>query len=197
MVVESRTSRVTTALAGDAFVRDELEPHRRAIVAHCYRMLGSLSDAEDLAQETLVRAWQKRDQRSGASSRAWLYAIATRACLDSLRRRKRRDQRAEIVGSDHIETYAHVGPFPDALLGPEHALSARESINLAFIAALQLLPAKQRAALLLVDVLGWSAPEAATLLATSQAALNSLLQRARRTTGEREPRAPDSPASDR
>jgi RNA polymerase sigma-70 factor, ECF subfamily len=177
------------------FVRDELEPHRRAIIAHCYRMLGSLSDAEDLAQETVVRAWQKRAERSaGASPRAWLYAIATRVCLDSLRRRKRR---AEIVGSDHLETYAHVGPFPDSLLGPEHELSAHGSIKLAFIAALQLLPAKQRAALLLVDVLGWSPEDAANLLETSPAALNSLLQRARRTAGEREQVVRGSAVDDR
>ncbi|MEO8550261.1 MAG: RNA polymerase subunit sigma-70 [Kofleriaceae bacterium] len=168
------------------FVRDELEPHRRAIIAHCYRMLGSLSDAEDLAQESVVRAWQKRDERTAAAStRAWLYAIATRVCLDTLRRRKRRERRAEIVGSDHLETYAHVGPFPDSPVGLEHELLAREHLKLAFIAALQLLPAKQRAALLLVDVLGWSPADAATTLETTQAALNSLLQRARRTAGVR------------
>ncbi len=198
MAVASRKSKPHPSPAGDVFVRDELEPHRPAIVAHCYRMLGSLSDAEDVAQETVVRAWQKRDQRTAAAStRAWLYAIATRACLDSLRRRRRRDQRAEIVGSDHIETYAHVQPFPDSLLGPEHDLAARESINLAFIAALQRLPAKQRAALLLVDVLGWSPAEAAALLTTTQPALNSLLQRARAATGDREPHDAFPPAHDR
>ena len=199
MAVASRKSAADTLWPeADAFVREELEPHRPAIVAHCYRMLGSLADAEDLAQETLVRAWRKRAQRSGdGSTRAWLYAIATRACLDTLRRRKRREHRAEIVGTEHLETYARVDPFPDQLLGPEAELFARESINLAFIAALQRLGAKQRAALLLVDVLGWTADEAATLLDTGQPALNSLLQRARRTAGEawRDRRPP--PADDR
>ena len=163
--------------------------HRRELHVHCYRMLGSFDEAEDAVQETLLRAWRGRSQvASGPGFRPWLYRIATNYCLDTLRRRKRRPQ---TVGS-----YAEIPwlqPYPDRLLDeipaaggePDAVAVARETIELAFIAIVQELPARQRAALLLCDVLGWSPRESAELLGTSLAATNSALQRARATLADR------------
>ena len=171
------------------------ERHRRELHVHCYRMLGSFEEAEDAVQETLLRAWRGRSQLDGdAGFRAWLYRIATNCCLDALRRRRRRPQ---MIGS-----YAEIPwlqPYPDRLLDeipaqpggePDAVAVARETIELAFIAVVQGLPPRQRAALLLCDVLGWSARETAELMEASLAATNSALQRARATLAERRPAPP-------
>ncbi len=164
---------------------------------HCYRMLGSLSDAEDLAQETFLRAWKARDGFEGrASVRTWLYRIATNACLDVLARRPRRvlpDQlgpAGEPVGPIEAADLPWLEPYPDRLLdgaAPDDAVVDRETIELAYLAALQYLPPRQRAALVLRDVLGWPAKETAAALETSVASANSALQRARTTLRERLP----------
>jgi len=191
--------------------RTQLEPHRRAITQHCYRMLGSFQDAEELAQESLLRAWQRLDERrSSASTRAWLYKIATNACLDVLKTRRRRRALPHLVAPPAVpgaalgpplEEAAWVEPAPDALFdaadagepGPERRVALRQSIGLAFVTALQFLSPRQRAALLLVDVLGWKPDQAASLLETSVASVNSLLQRARKSVEARA--AEDGPAS--
>ncbi len=164
---------------------------------HCYRMLGSLSEAEDLAQETFLRAWKARDGFEGrASARTWLYRIATNACLDVLARRPRRvlpDQlgpAGEPDGPIAAADLPWLEPYPDRLLdgaGPADAVVDRETIELAYLAALQHLPPRQRAALVLRDVLGWPAKETAAALETSVASANSALQRARTTLRERLP----------
>ena len=162
-----------------------VEPHRRELHVHCYRMLGSFEEAEDQVQETLLRAWRSRGGLTpGSNLRAWLYKIATNACLDALRSRSRKP----------VESYADLPflqPYPDRLLDevdqPEAVVEARETIELAYIAMMQLLPARQRAALILREVLGWSAKETADLLDTSVASVNSALQRARATLDEARP----------
>ncbi|MEV6825705.1 RNA polymerase subunit sigma-70 [Amycolatopsis sp. NPDC051102] len=174
-----------------------VERHRREIQVHCYRMLGSLADAEDLTQETFLRAWKARDSFEGrASVRTWLYRIATNACLDVLARRPRRvlpDQlgpAGEPAGPVTAVDLPWLEPYPDRLLdgaGPADAVVERETIELAYLAAVQYLPPRQRAALILRDVLGWSAKETASLLETSVASANSALQRARATLRERLP----------
>ena len=147
-----------------------VEPHRRALHLHCYRMLGSLHDADDALQETVLRAWKGSGlYEPRAQLGAWLHAIATNVCLTAIARRRARP--AEV--SDDLE---HLQPYPDRLLDD---LVVRETVELAFITAIQLLPAKQRAVLILRDVLGWSAKEAAETLDDSVAAVNSALQRAR------------------
>ena len=164
------------------------EPHRRELHVHCYRMLGNFEEAEDLVQETLLRAWRARDsfERAGGEGnvRAWLYRIATNACLDNLRSAKSR----RLTSFDSYAEVPWIQPYPDRVLAelttdnePEAAAVARETIELSYIALVQLLPAKQRAALILRDVLGWSAAETAELLDTTVAAANSALQRARET----------------
>ena len=181
-----------------------LERHRRELQLHCYRMLGSLEDSEDLVQETFLRAWRARASFEGRSSfRAWLYRIATNACLDALARRPRAP--APAGGDRPLAEVSWLQPYPDDLLEgvvsgddePDAQVVARETIELAFIAAIQLLPPRQRVALIARDVLGWSAAESAALLDVSVAALNSALQRARATLRERLPRgrldwAPDT-----
>ena len=184
------------AAAGDESAFAELaERHRRELQVHCYRMLGSFEESEDLVQETFLRAWRRRESFEGRSTfRAWLYAIATNACLDALQRRPR--LAAPHAGARPLAEIPWLQPYPDQLLegmaseedGPEAALVAKETIELAFIAAIQLLPAKQRVALIARDVLGWSAAEAAALLDTSVPAVNSALQRARVTMKEHLPR---------
>ncbi len=160
------------------------ERHRRELHIHCYRMLASFHEADDAVQETLLRAWRSRSSLDGDEAlRAWLYRIATNVCLDMLRRRARQAR--------HMASFAEVPwlePYPDVLLdevsteqGPERAVVDRETIELAFLAALQVLPPRQRAALVARDVLGWPAGETAALLETSVAATNSALQRARAT----------------
>ena len=167
-----------------------VEPFRRELLAHCYRMLGSAHDAEDLVQDTYLRAWRARDQYDGTRSslRTWLYRIATNACLTALEVRGRRplpsglvaasDPRGPLVRGEN----AWLQPFPDSLVDagdPARAVIDRASLRLAFAAALQHLPARQRGALILRDVLGFSASEAADILGTTVVSVNSSLQRAR------------------
>jgi RNA polymerase sigma-70 factor, ECF subfamily len=197
---------VAAAKAGDESAFASLvESYRRELQVHCYRMLGSFEDSEDVVQETFLRAWRKRETFRGRSSfRAWLYGIATNACLDALQRRPRVPQE----GSSAVAEVPWLQPYPDELLAgvpasdaePEAELVDKETIELAFIAAIQLLPPRQRAVLISRDVLGWSAAETAALLGVSVAAVNSALQRARSTMKERLPRrrldwAPDADPS--
>jgi RNA polymerase sigma-70 factor (ECF subfamily) len=181
--------------AGDeaAFAR-LAEHHRRELQVHCYRMLGSLEDSEDLVQETFLRAWRARASFEGRSSlRAWLYRIATNACLDAIARRPRAVAHA---GQPALTEVPWLQPYPDRLLEavpaiehePDEEVVAKETIELAFIAAIQLLPPRQRAVLIARDVLGWSAKQTAALLEVSVAAANSALQRARTTLRSSMPR---------
>jgi RNA polymerase sigma-70 factor (TIGR02960 family) len=159
------------------------EPHRRELHVHCYRMLASFDEAEDAVQETFLNAWRGRSGFQGAQFRAWLYRIATNVCLDMLRRNSRR------AGTRSLAEVPWIQPYPDLLLDqaapadeqPEAVAIERETISLAFLAALQALPPRQRAALIARDVLGWPASETAEALGTSVAAANSALQRARTT----------------
>jgi RNA polymerase sigma-70 factor (TIGR02960 family) len=183
------------ARAGDeAAFAALVDRHRRELHVHCYRMLGSYEEAEDLVQETFLRAWRRRDSfQGGPGLRAWLYRIATNACLDELRRSRRR--------APSLHSFAEVPwlqPYPDRLLDemapsdsqPDAEVVARETIELTFLAVIQLLPPRQRAVLLLRDVLGWSAAETASALGSSVAAANSALQRARATLRQRLPARP-------
>ncbi|MEV1115674.1 RNA polymerase subunit sigma-70 [Actinosynnema sp. NPDC049800] len=158
----------------------EAERCRHELRVHCYRLLGSFDEAEDLVQETFLKAWRARDTFEGRSSfRAWLYRIATNACFDVI------DRRPAIGVTDELPTadVPWLQPFPDALLDaePDAEVVARETIELAFLAAVQHLPARQRAVLVLRDVLGWPASETAALLEDTVPAVNSALQRARVT----------------
>ena len=180
-----------------------VEPHRRELHAHCYRMLGSVHDAEDALQDALLRAWRGLSKFEGRSSlRSWLYTIATNSCLDQIARRPKR-----VLPIDYgPPTDPHVGPgepivesvwiepYPDEILGVEDGFAApaarydqREGVELAFVAALQHLPATQRAVLILREVLGFSAKEVAASLTTTVASVNSALQRARATVEQRVP----------
>ncbi len=181
------------------------EPFRRELKLHCYRMLGSVHEAEDLVQETYVRAWRGFNSFDGRGSfRAWLYRIATNACLDGLASRKNLqrllpDQRAVATAQmpDGVPAtdIAWLEPYPDQYLegiaddapNPEARYASREAVQLAFVAVIQQLPPRQRAVLLLCDVLGWSAVESASLLGGSTASVNSALQRARDTLAKRYP----------
>jgi RNA polymerase sigma-70 factor (ECF subfamily) len=177
----------------------DLERHRKALMGHCYRMLGSAVDADDAAQETIVRAWRGIGGfKERSSLQTWLYRIATNVCLDALADRARRvrpiEDGVEGTVDDALETRSRthwLEPVPDARVLPDEANPAeramlRQSIRLAFVAALQHLPPKQRAALILTEVLGWSAAEVAETLNTSAASINSALQRARATVATRD-----------
>jgi RNA polymerase sigma-70 factor, ECF subfamily len=176
-----------------------LERHRGELQVHCYRMLGSYEDSEDLVQETFLRAWRRRTSfgADGRSSfRAWLYRIATNACIDVARRRVMPQQVAAAADPEAPipppEDLPWLQPYPDRLLapaeeGPEAVVVARETIELGFMAAIQHLPPRQRAVLLLREVLGWSAKDTASLLDVSVAAVNSALQRSRATLRDRLP----------
>ena len=162
----------------------DLEPYRAELRAHCYRMLGSFHDAEDLVQETFLRAWKNADSFEERSSvRTWLYRIATNACLDARRSRTRRILPDSLDPGTPDAEIAWLTPFPQ----PEDAAEHRETIELAFLAAIQHLPPRQRATLILRDVAGWSAAETADMLDVSVASANSALQRARGTLRERLP----------
>jgi RNA polymerase sigma-70 factor (ECF subfamily) len=181
---------------GEAF-RRLTDPHRRELTVHCYRMLGSLDDADDAVQDSMIKAWQGLAGFAGRSSlRAWLYRIATNVCLDTLDHRARRvlptaivaaaDPAAPPAPDDHDTPWLQ--PYPDARLDPVDpgtdpatVMAQREHVELAFVAAIQHLPARQRAVLLLRDVLGYSAAETAELIGSTSAAVHSGLQRARAT----------------
>lgn len=195
---------VLAARDGDERAFGELaERYRPELRAHCYRMLGSLDEAEDLVQDTFLRAWRARDTfrlEGRWSFRAWLYRIATNACLNQLTRDPHRRVLPAQLGpaGDPNEPVAPpvdlpwLQPFPDAMLtgeDPEAIVVAKESIELAYLAAIQHLPPKQRAALILREVAGWSAKDVAALLETTDAAVTSALQRARATMPPRQSRA--------
>lgn len=167
------------------------ERHRRELHVHCYRMLGSFTDAEDVVQETLLRAWRARDTvEPGSNHRAWLYRIATNACLDAIRRTRR-----ELTTLSSFAEVSWLQPYPDRMLDaaapgeqePDAVVVAKETVELTFLATVQLLPARQRAVLILRDILGWPADETAEALGLTVAAANSALQRARATLQGRLP----------
>jgi RNA polymerase sigma-70 factor, ECF subfamily len=192
-------------------IESDLEPYRRELTGYCYRMLGSGFEAEDAVQETMVRAWRNADTFEGRSTtRTWLYRIATNVCIDMGRQVQRRARPME-MGSSSPPDESHLGgvlpeaawvtPIPDASVSPEltdpgEIAEFRESIRLAFVTALQHLPARQRAALLLCEVLRWPVAEAAELLESSVAAVNSALQRARATLARVTPDAHADPLDD-
>ncbi len=201
-MTESRL--LDAAVSGsDGAYAELVEPHRRPLHAHCYRMLGSVQDAEDAVQETLLRAWRNLSSFKGRSAfRSWLYAIATNVCLRTIERRPRRvlpvdyappadphDPLAPpLVESIWIEPYPdELFGFDDGVAGPEARYEQRESIELAFVAALQHLPARQRAVLILRDVLGFSGAEVAAALETTPASVYSALQRAHENVDRRLP----------
>ena len=184
----------------------ELEPHRAELTAYCYRMLGSPFDAEDAVQDAFVRAWKSRDRFEGrAAMRSWLYRIATNVCLDMLKGKDRRVRAMDLGPAvEPLEKNLNarsdkmwIEPIPETLIAPERDPAElaveKESIRLAFVAALQQLPARQRAVLILREVLRWEASEVAELLDTSVASVNSALQRARATLAESNRTTTDAP----
>jgi RNA polymerase sigma-70 factor (ECF subfamily) len=204
-------SGVRPTTAARTSTEQELEQYRTELTAYCYRMLGSAFEAEDAVQETLIRAWRGLDRFEGrAALRSWLYRIATNVCLDMLNGRERRarpmdlgparEPVAENLGTLPEATW--IQPIPDGLVGsggdPAEVAQTRETIRLAFVAALQHLPPKQRAVLILCEVLRWQAAEVAELLDTSVASVNSALQRARATLSASDVHAGDTapPLSD-
>ncbi len=166
------------ARGGDEQAFERLfEPHRRALRLHCYRLLGSLHDADDAVQETSLRAWRSLDRfEPRAPFRAWLYRISTNVALRAIERRARTP---EAFDPEEAEIARYLQPYPDRLMEPNSAIEERESVGLAFVSVMQLLPPRQRAVLVLRDVLGWSTREVADLLGDSVASVNSALQRAR------------------
>src|SRR3954447_14566518 len=177
-------------------IEQELESHRRGLTGYCYRMLGSGAEAEDAVQETMVRAWRAADRlQERAALKSWLYRIASNVCFDMLDGSKRRAQPMDLGPASNADAplgspeNTWVQPIADTRVLPPEAdpaelADARETLRLAFVAALQHLPARQRAVLVLRDVLRWQASEVAELLETSVASVNSALQRARATLGE-------------
>jgi RNA polymerase sigma-70 factor, ECF subfamily len=203
MTVRSDTSRPDTADRSAALAED-LEQYRRELVGYCYRMLGSVFDADDAVQETMVRAWRGIEGFEGRSSmRSWLYRIATNVSLDMLRGSQRRASPIDMGPSGTNDSFTGatlpestwVQPIPDSAVlpassDPAEVAAAKETIRLAFVTALQCLPPRQRAVLILREVLRWQAAEVAELLGSSVASVNSALQRARATMAARETEAP-------
>ncbi|WP_430335459.1 sigma-70 family RNA polymerase sigma factor [Rhodococcus sp. ACT016] len=202
--------RETAARDGEETAFGELvEQYRRELQVHCYRIVGSFEESEDLVQETFLRAWRKRESFQGRSTfRAWLYRIATNACLDFLDRHPRQPSPREVARASDPngpppDAIRWLQPYPDRLLEPmepDAAAVGKETIELAFLVAVQHLPPRQRAVLILRDVLGWSAAETAAALGLTIAAVKSALQRARPTLREHLPRrreewAPSTPAT--
>jgi RNA polymerase sigma-70 factor (ECF subfamily) len=177
------------------FAASELDQYRRELTGYCYRMLGSAFDAEDAVQETMLRAWRSLDRFEGRSAlKSWLYRIATNVCFDALAGRERRARPMDL-GPAQEPLLENLAELPEAtwltpLPTPEEEVEQRESLRLAFVAALQHLPPKQRAALILCEALKWQASEAAELLDTSVASINSALQRARATLAKADIGAP-------
>ncbi len=173
----------------------ELEQYRRELTGYCYRMLGSAFEAEDAVQETMLRAWRSLDRFEGrAAIKSWLYRIATNVCFDALAGRERRARPMDL-GPAQEPLFENLAELPEVtwitpLPTPDELAEQRETLRLAFVAALQHLPAKQRAALILCEVLKWQASEAAELLETSVASINSALQRARATLAAADTAAP-------
>jgi RNA polymerase sigma-70 factor (ECF subfamily) len=173
----------------------ELEQYRRELTAYCYRMLGSAADAEDAVQETMLRAWRSLERFEGRSAlRSWLYRIATNVCFDALNSSKKRARPMDLGGPGE-PLFENLRELPEVtwltpLPTPDEAVEQRDTLRLAFVAALQHLPPKQRAALILCEVLQWQASEAAQLLETSVASINSALQRARATLATADIAAP-------
>jgi RNA polymerase sigma-70 factor (TIGR02960 family) len=182
-----------TTITDDASFAATTEPFRRELHVHSYRMLGSFEEAEDAVQETFLRAWRSRETFDGSAAyRAWLYRIATNVCLDLIRRNNRRPRSRSLESLGEVPW---LQPYPDRLLDevapredePDAVAVQRETIELAYLAAIQLLPPRQRAVLILRDVVEWSAKETADLLGLSVAAVNSALQRARATMAANRP----------
>jgi RNA polymerase sigma-70 factor (ECF subfamily) len=197
---------IINAVPGDELIADQLTKHRAELLAHCYRMLGSVFDAEDAAQEALIRAWRSYDRFEGRSSlRSWLYRIATNVCLDLLEGKKRRARPMDLSSpsaapttpGEQLAEAAWVEPIPDEVIlsastDPAEAAVTRESIQLAFIAALQSLPPRQRAVLLLRDVVGLPASAVGELMGSTVTSVTSALQRARSTLAARHSTSSDS-----
>jgi RNA polymerase sigma-70 factor, ECF subfamily len=208
-VIECESMAVRSEVLSTVARPEDLEQYRRELTGYCYRMLGSSFEADDAVQETMVRAWRATDRFEGRSSvRSWVYRIATNVCLDMLRGRQRRARPMEMGPSSPAEE-SHLGPMhpenlwvtpvPDAHVisadaDPADVAEAKETIRLAFVTALQHLPARQRAVLILREVLRWRATEVAELLDTSVASVNSALQRARVTLAAKDLTADRAPA---
>jgi RNA polymerase sigma-70 factor, ECF subfamily len=186
---------MTPVPAAPAIDATELEQYRRELTAYCYRMLGSVFEAEDAVQEAMIRAWRSLDRFEGRSSlKSWLYRIATNVCFDQLNGRERRARPMDL-GPAQEPLFENLAELPEVtwltpLPTPDELAEQRETLRLAFVAALQHLPPRQRAVLILCEVLRWQASEAAELLETSVASVNSALQRARATLATADTSAP-------
>src|SRR3954454_15915344 len=190
-----RTRKMPLVATAQSATADQLEQYRRELTGYCYRMLGSAFEAEDAVQETMLRAWRSLDRFEGRSAlKSWLYRIATNVCFDALAGREKRARPMDL-GPAEEPLFENLVELPEVtwitpLPAPDELAEQRETLRLAFVAALQHLPPKQRAALILCEVLKWQASEAAELLETSVASVNSALQRARATLATADTAAP-------